>query len=125
MKIDKVGATMRGSPEQWLNELLEKYPLKNLNHQVHLLKGEPEKLIPELAKEKRIEVIVMGTVCRTGVERISHWEHGRKDPSPGGLLRSDSQAGRVCDTHKTGSRTADTCGLKKRRLDSDTLVRTS
>ena len=67
-EVDKVGATMRGIREQWLNELLEKYTLKDLNHQVHLLKGEPEKLIPELAKEKRIDVIVMGTVCRTGVE---------------------------------------------------------
>ena len=67
-EVDQVRATLSETREQWMNELLEKYPLKDLEYQVHLLKGEPEKLIPELAKEKRIEVIVMGTVCRTGVE---------------------------------------------------------
>lgn len=67
-EVDHVGATMRGTREQWMNALLEQYPLKNLKHQVHLLKGEPEKLIPELAKKERIEVIVMGTVCRTGID---------------------------------------------------------
>ncbi len=34
---------------------------------MHLLKGNAGTLIPELAQEKAIELIVMGTVCRTGV----------------------------------------------------------
>lgn len=53
--------------KKWLNELLEKFSLKKLRHQIHLLKGDPGKLIPELAKKKSVELIVMGTVCRTGV----------------------------------------------------------
>ena len=48
-------------------ELLEKYAPGIPNKQVYLLKGEAGTLIPELAKKKRIELIVMGTVGRTGV----------------------------------------------------------
>jgi nucleotide-binding universal stress UspA family protein len=32
-----------------------------------LLKGDAEALIPALAKRKGVELIVMGTVCRTGI----------------------------------------------------------
>jgi nucleotide-binding universal stress UspA family protein len=53
--------------ETWLNRLLEKHHLKDLKLQVHLLKGEPGKLIPEIAGICGIDVIVMGTVCRTGI----------------------------------------------------------
>jgi universal stress protein E len=66
--VDKIVAETQKNHEKWLHELLRKYPLENLKHQVHLLKGEPEQLIPELAREKQIEIIVMGTVCRTGVD---------------------------------------------------------
>ncbi len=50
-----------------LQSCLAEHKLERVNHHVHLLKGEPGILIPELAKEKDIDVIVMGTVCRTGV----------------------------------------------------------
>ena len=50
-----------------LAELLQPYALQDLKHQVYLLKGEAEHLIPELAAEKEVELIVMGTVSRTGV----------------------------------------------------------
>jgi nucleotide-binding universal stress UspA family protein len=50
-----------------LNELLRPYALDKLTHQVHLLKGNPGSVIPKVAQAKRIELIVMGTVCRTGV----------------------------------------------------------
>lgn len=50
-----------------LNALLGKYNLQKLKCQVYLLKGEPERLIPELAKARQVELIVMGTVCRTGL----------------------------------------------------------
>ena len=67
-EVDKIVAETQNTHEQWFHELLAKYPLENLKHQVHLLKGEPEKLILELARDKQIEIIVMGTVCRTGVD---------------------------------------------------------
>ncbi len=51
----------------WLNELIEKYASETPKDRIHLMKGDAEILIPVLAKRKRIELIVMGTVCRTGI----------------------------------------------------------
>ena len=51
-----------------LAELLEKHAPETTNDRIHLLEGDAEILIPGLAKSKRIELIVMGTVCRTGIE---------------------------------------------------------
>ncbi|MCB0162923.1 MAG: universal stress protein [Anaerolineae bacterium] len=63
-KLIRETETMHG---RWFSELLREYPLEKLNCQVHLLHGDAGTLIPEQAKEKEIELIVMGTVCRTGV----------------------------------------------------------
>jgi len=40
---------------------------KNLEHQVYMLKGEAGRLILALAKAREVELIVMGTVSRTGL----------------------------------------------------------
>lgn len=48
-------------------ELLQKFRLEDLKVQLHLSRGAPGEVIPALARRKRIEVIVMGTVCRTGI----------------------------------------------------------
>ena len=53
-----------------LAELLQPYALQDLKHQVYLLKGEAGHLIPELAAEKEVELIVMGTLSRSGVEGL-------------------------------------------------------
>ncbi|MFC2030561.1 universal stress protein [Chloroflexota bacterium] len=50
-----------------LVELLRPYPLQDLKSQVYMLKGEPGHLIPELAAKMEVDLIVMGTVSRTGV----------------------------------------------------------
>lgn len=50
-----------------LTELLRRYPLQDLETQVYMLKGEPGRLIPEVAERVGVELIVMGTVSRTGV----------------------------------------------------------
>ena len=57
----------RDSHQAMLQSCLDEHKLHKVNHQIHLLKGEPGKLIPKLAKEKDVDVIIMGTVCRTGV----------------------------------------------------------
>ena len=41
--------------------------MKELQHEIYLLEGQAGLLIPELAEEKQVELIVMGTVCRTGL----------------------------------------------------------
>jgi nucleotide-binding universal stress UspA family protein len=50
-----------------LTKLLQPYALQDLRSQVYLLKGEAGQLIPELAAEREVGLIVMGTVSRTGV----------------------------------------------------------
>jgi nucleotide-binding universal stress UspA family protein len=50
-----------------LNELLANYSLNDLDYRTHLLKGGATDLIPEIAKEYAVDLIVMGTVSRTGV----------------------------------------------------------
>jgi nucleotide-binding universal stress UspA family protein len=57
----------RDKHRRWLAGLLQPHALEDLKHQVYMLKGEAGRLIPELAVEKEVELIVMGTVSRTGV----------------------------------------------------------
>ena len=66
-KVDKLVSETRNMHRDWLDRLLQKHDFGDLKHQVHLLKGKAEKLIPELAKKERVEMIIMGTVCRSGV----------------------------------------------------------
>ena len=66
-KVDGWVRDVRNQHRRRLAELLRPYALEDLKHQVYLLKGAPGRLIPELAAEKDVELIVMGTVSRTGV----------------------------------------------------------
>jgi nucleotide-binding universal stress UspA family protein len=66
-EVKKLVLESRKQHKMWLNVFLEKFNLNKLNYQVHLLKGEAHKLIPEQAMKKRVELVVMGTVCRTGI----------------------------------------------------------
>jgi universal stress protein E len=61
---------IRDTHKYSLEELLRRYDLKNLQHQVYLLKGEADRLIPKLVKAKEVELIVMGTVARTGFDGL-------------------------------------------------------
>ena len=51
----------------WVIKLLQKHPLDDLKSEVYLLKGDAGALISELAQSKAIDLIVMGTVSRTGI----------------------------------------------------------
>jgi nucleotide-binding universal stress UspA family protein len=66
-EVDRWIRDARDQHRRRLSELLRPYALEDLKHQVYLLKGAPGRLIPELATEKDVELIVMGTVSRTGV----------------------------------------------------------
>jgi len=50
--------------------LLGDYDLTGLPVELHLPRGRPGWVVPELALEHGIELIVMGTVCRTGVQGL-------------------------------------------------------
>ena len=68
--IEKLPWGTRKLHKSQLAKLVEKHAPGNPNDRIHLLKGSAEILIPALAKRKRIEFIVMGTVCRTGIEGL-------------------------------------------------------
>ena len=59
---------------QWLTNLVEKHCATvgkeagdYLKPQIHLIKGNPKHVVPECAREIGAELIVVGTVCRTGI----------------------------------------------------------
>jgi universal stress protein E len=47
--------------------LLDQYKWDNNRPKIHILKGTPKKLIPKLAKDLNAGLVIMGTVCRTGI----------------------------------------------------------
>lgn len=65
--VNELACEIRETHQGWMDELLQPYSLENLKHQVHLLKGDAGMLIAQLAEREQVELIVMGTVCRTGV----------------------------------------------------------
>ena len=66
-KVDEWERALRDKHRRSLGDLLQPYDLTNLEHQVYMLRGEAGRLIPALAKAREVELIVMGTVSRTGV----------------------------------------------------------
>jgi nucleotide-binding universal stress UspA family protein len=65
--IDQLANQTRAIHKKGFDDLIGKYSLKNLNHWLHFLKGDPAVRITDLAAKERIDLIVMGTVYRTGV----------------------------------------------------------
>ena len=49
-------------------QLLGQFELKNPKHRLHLIEGEAGVVIPQLADKEVVDLIVMGTVARTGIE---------------------------------------------------------
>ena len=66
-EADKLNSETRNVHRQWLTKLIERFNLKKISHKIHLLAGEPDELIPELVNKKRIDIVLMGTVSRTGL----------------------------------------------------------
>ncbi len=69
-EVDLLAANERKHRKRNLKELLEDYPDEDLKRKVHLLKGAAREVIPELAEQKRVDLIVMGTVGRTGIRGL-------------------------------------------------------
>lgn len=53
-----------------LDKLISRRKMGKTDYKVHLLKGDPSELIPKVAKKEKIDLIVMGTLCRTGLPGI-------------------------------------------------------
>jgi len=54
-------------PERAFGELMGTFDMQDLRVQVHLIEGQAGEVIPALAHKKHADVVVMGTVCRTGI----------------------------------------------------------
>lgn len=50
---------------KWLKDFLEQY--KEEQYQEHIVEGSAGRFLPEFAEQHQIDLIVMGTVCRTGI----------------------------------------------------------
>jgi len=61
------GEKTRAAHEQRFQDLLSHFDLDKVRHEVHLVKGQPGSVIPQLAAENQIDLIIMGTVARTGI----------------------------------------------------------
>ena len=66
-EVDRMVKDMRIQHKLWLDNLLAQHDFQGLALKVHLLKGDPGDVIPVIAHKKRVELIVMGTVARTGI----------------------------------------------------------
>jgi nucleotide-binding universal stress UspA family protein len=66
-EVDEMADRMRAVHQQQLDRLLADFALDDLVHQVHLLKGEPGPTIAEATVKLSPDLVVMGTVGRTGL----------------------------------------------------------
>lgn len=63
--ISKLYSDAKNMHIKWLNEFLEQY--HDQQYQKHILEGTAGRVIPEFAEQHNVDLIVMGTVCRTGI----------------------------------------------------------
>ncbi len=69
-EVDLLVEARRRRSEEMLQELSSRFPNGQERRQVHLLKGTAGEAIPRLAAEKQVDLIVMGTVGRTGISGL-------------------------------------------------------
>lgn len=66
-EVDQLIGTTLNTHLLWLEGLLKKCDLQGIRLSRHLLRGKAGEIIPILASEKQIDLIVMGTLSRTGI----------------------------------------------------------
>ncbi len=65
--VDRLIKKDRDAYQVGVDALLGKYELEDLSCQIHLQQGRARSAIPQLAAEIQTDLLVMGTVCRTGI----------------------------------------------------------
>lgn len=68
--ISRIINNTRKQHRIWLDEFLNKTGFDHTPFQVHLLKGSAGRIIPKLVMKNGIDLIVMGTVSRSGVDGL-------------------------------------------------------
>ena len=66
-QVERYVEDSRAEARKALDHLLAKFPDQPGRRFVHLLKGDPADVIADFAKTGRVDLIVMGTVARTGI----------------------------------------------------------
>lgn len=66
-EIDKMVRDTRKLHKERFNALLGHYNFQGLKTKFHLLKGEAGDVVPDVAYKKRVELVIMGSVARTGI----------------------------------------------------------
>ncbi len=67
-QVDAMVKDVETSHHRYMDELLQSFDLSKVKSKVHLVKGAPGKAIPDHVKKVDADVIVMGTLARTGIE---------------------------------------------------------
>ncbi|MBC8373860.1 MAG: universal stress protein [Planctomycetes bacterium] len=65
-EVDEMAGEIFARRKSELDDLISGYNLEEAGHQVHFVVGDPRTMIPHLAATREVDLIVMGTVCRTG-----------------------------------------------------------
>jgi nucleotide-binding universal stress UspA family protein len=66
-KLDEMLRESRQKHKRAVMELVDPYVVSDRRLQPHVVKGLPEQVIPGVTRKARIDLLVMGTVCRTGI----------------------------------------------------------
>ncbi|MFO0950549.1 MAG: universal stress protein [Isosphaeraceae bacterium] len=66
-QVDRYVSGARDEAERALQKLVDSVPDPTGRRRVHLVKGSPAEVIPEFARNLGADLIVMGTVARTGI----------------------------------------------------------
>jgi nucleotide-binding universal stress UspA family protein len=67
-ELDEWARQINEVHQRLLGDLLAQFDLDRLACQPHLIEGDPGVVIPEVAAKEQIDLIVMGTVARVGLE---------------------------------------------------------
>jgi len=65
--INKLSNETKNMHIRLMDDLLKQYDLQHLQYYEHVMQGWPDEVIPEFAEQHQIDLIVMGTVSRTGI----------------------------------------------------------
>jgi len=65
--FERLVGQAKADHESWVEGLLSKHDLSGIEHSLQLVKGRASEVIPEAAYRGRADLLVMGTVVRTGV----------------------------------------------------------
>ncbi len=66
-ELDEILRDRKAAHEKALSQLMDESTIESSDKQVHHLKGLPEEVIPSFIDEHEMDMLVMGTVARTGI----------------------------------------------------------